>query len=257
MTAAALFVHTPAHLLVSRLPFLLNRSLQPEIACQEVQLEQLDFAQLAEAAQSLAASRLGTTLHAPFSGFNPGSRRKRIRNQSREVALQTLQLAASIGAQRIVFHPGLDPNATPQQRDFWLEQNILFWPEFISQAEAINCCLCLENIYEATPDILLQLFQELASPSFGHCFDIGHWNVFSSTTLNDWLDRMAPWLQHLHLHDNGGQQDEHLPIGQGSIDFSGLFAWLKTNRLAPTMTLEAHSLPDLEQSLSAIEQFIS
>jgi sugar phosphate isomerase/epimerase len=254
---SSLFVHTPAHLLLSRLPYLLNRDLQPEVACQEVRIDQLDFEQLAESAQSLAANGLGTTLHAPFSGFNPGSRRKRIRNQSREIALQTLQLAKTIGAQKIVFHPGLELGSIPQQLDFWLEQNILFWPEFIHQAESFNCCLCLENIYEVTPDILLQLFQEFASPSFGHCFDIGHWNVFSDTVLIDWLERMAPWLQHLHLHDNGGQQDEHLPIGQGSIDFAVLFAWLKAKGLQPTMTLEAHSLPHLDQSLSAIKQFLA
>ncbi len=66
---------------------------------------------------------------------------------------------------------------------------------------------------------------------------------------------MAPHLKHLHLHDNHGEQDEHLPIGQGYVPFSTLFKWLKTTQAPATMTLENHSLPDTERSLQAIQRY--
>ncbi len=53
MMASSLYIYTPAHLLPARLPFLLNRNLQPEVACQEVILEKLDFEQLGDCAQQL------------------------------------------------------------------------------------------------------------------------------------------------------------------------------------------------------------
>jgi sugar phosphate isomerase/epimerase len=28
---------------------------------------------------------------------------------------------------------------------------------------------------------------------------------------------MAPWLCHVHLHDNLGEEDQHLPLGMGNI----------------------------------------
>ena len=39
MTFSPLYIHIPAHLLPGRLSFLLNRKLQPEVACQETVLE--------------------------------------------------------------------------------------------------------------------------------------------------------------------------------------------------------------------------
>jgi len=253
---SALYVHIPAQLLTARLSFLLNRRLQPEIACQDISIDQLDLQQLGSCAATLAAEQLGTTLHAPFASFNPGSSRRRVRKYSWELARQSLQLAETIKAKKIIFHPGIPYGSSAKQLDFWLQQNLAFWPEFINMAEALNCCICIENIYETTPDSLLTLCRELASPNFGHCFDIGHWNIFGTTKQEYWLDQMAPWLRHLHLHDNCGKQDEHLPIGRGYAGFSTLFNWLKANDSNPTYTLEAHNLPDLDVSLAALERFL-
>jgi len=252
----ALFVHIPAQLLPARLNFLLNRRLQPEIACQEVTIDQLDFKQLEECAATLTAEGLGTSLHAPFTAFNPGSSRKRTRIYSWELAQKSLQLAKIIKAKKIVFHPGIPYASSGSQHDRWLQQNITFWPEFIAQAEALKSCICLENIYESAPDVLLQLCAEMASPWFGHCFDVGHWNIFGKVNLHHWLDQAAPWLRHLHLHDNCGEQDEHLPIGRGHASFSTLFEWLKETGCTPTFTLEAHNLPDLDISLAALDRYL-
>jgi len=86
------------------------------------------------------------------------------------------------------------------------------------------------------------------SPRLGHCFDVGHWNMFGQTALADWLARISSRLLHLHLHDNFGDSDAHLPIGQGNINFAALFARISEQPTLPSMTLEAHSPTDLELS---------
>lgn len=249
MNSSPLFIHIPAHVLPSRLPFLLNRKLQPEVACQDISLDKLDFGQLGGCADQLLAQGLSTTLHAPHSGFNPGSSRKRIRKLSHSMADKSLQLAEKLKARRIVFHPGLPFGCSGKKLDDWLERSTAFWPDFIARAEAIDCIICIENIYATTPDTFIRLLSAIDSPYMGHVFDIGHWNMFGTIKLNKWLEQTGPYLKHLHLHDNHGERDEHLAIGQGDVPFSELFSWLRTNSTPPTITLENHSLPNTEISL--------
>ena len=255
MISSSLYIYMPAHLLTARLPFLLNRKLQPEVACQEVLLEKLDFEELGDCATQLREHGLSTTLHAPFSGFNPGSSRKRIRNVSLKLADQSLSLAEKLQAKRIIFHPGLTYGSDREKLDTWLKNSLTFWPEFLARAAEFDCTICIENIYETTPDIFIDLLTAINSPQMGHVLDIGHWNIFATGKLLEWLNTTAPYLKHLHLHDNHGERDEHLPIGQGYVPFSTLFAWLKTAKVSPTITLENHSLPDTELSLQVIQQY--
>ncbi len=252
-----LFVHIPAQLLKSRLNFLLSRQLQPEVACQEVNIAKLDFDQLRACAAELADQGLATTLHAPFKGFDPGSAKPRLRKKAEQTCRLSLELAEALGAKRIVFHPGLPQGSNSNQQAEWLRNSLDFWPDYAAQAQQQKTIICLENIFESTPEPLFELLQGLDSAAFGHCFDIGHWNMFRSGTLNDWLNRMAPYLKHVHLHDNHGDSDEHLPIDQGQVCFADLFAWLKSSAKTPTMTLEAHNLQALESSLDAYSQLVN
>jgi sugar phosphate isomerase/epimerase len=252
MNVNPLYIHIPAHLLPSRLPFLLNRKLQPEVACQDISLDKLDFELLGDCAIQLSEQGLTTILHAPYSGFNPGSSRKRIRKLSHSIAEKSLLLAEKLKARRIVFHPGLPFGCSGKKLDDWLLHSVSFWPEFIARAKEIDCVICIENIYAATPETFFRLLSAIDSPYMGHVFDIGHWHLFGTTQLTTWLERLGPYLKHLHLHDNHGERDEHLAIGQGDIPFSELFNWLKDSSITPTMTLENHSLPNTEISLQSI-----
>ncbi len=140
-----------------------------------------------------------------------------------------MQLAQKLRARRVVFHPGLAFNSTAKDIESWLELNLTFWPEFIEQAREIDTVICLENIYETTPHIFVELLNSIDSPQLGHVFDIGHWNMFGTTGLLDWMESLAPYLHHFHLHDNHGERDEHLAVGHGVIPFSAVFDWLKNN----------------------------
>lgn len=255
--SANLYVHIPAQLLPTRLPFLLNRNLQPEVACQEVSIESLDLREMARCSEQLAEKGLTTTVHAPFAGFKPGSPKNRDQKKARTMCQRSLDLAAALQARVIVFHPGIPYRATPKQQAGWLQNCLDFWPEFIAQAELLGVFIAIENIYEPSPEIFLSLFQGLNSPAFGHCFDIGHWNIFSETSLSDWFAQLGPHTRHIHLHDNNSRQDEHLPIGAGQIDFQALFDEVRRLPQPPSITLEAHKLPELEVSLKAVQQYLA
>lgn len=251
-----LYVHTPAQLLSARMPFLLNRHLQPEVACQEVSIEKLDLVLMKSCAEQLTNLQLRSTVHAPFSGFNPGSPKTRLRKTAHNMCQQSLQLAEALGANCIVFHPGIPYQATPQVRDKWLTNALNFWPEYIAQAKQLGTVMTVENIYESGSDVFEQLFDELGCEHFGHCFDIGHWNIFAQQPLDDWFQKLGKQIKHLHLHDNLGESDQHLPIGSGNIDFTTLFQQVADLSQKPSMTLEAHQLSDLETSLQQIQPYL-
>lgn len=251
-----LFVHTPAHLLDSRLNFLITRKLQPEVACQEVCIQDLDWNEMRDCAGTLESNNLATTLHAPFAGFNPGSPKRRIRTRAHQVCQDSILLAELLGARRIVFHPGIAYQAPNKSLVSWLKHALLFWPDYIEMAAERNIVLCLENIYERSADLFAELFSKIGCEYFGHCFDVGHWNIFSAQSLSDWFKLLGKHVVHVHLHDNLGEADQHLPLGSGNIDFNLLFNQLGELNRSPTLTLEAHKLADLELSLTQLQRYL-
>lgn len=85
--------------------------------------------------------------------------------------------------------------------------------------------LAIENTPWHSPDQFNELFallraaQELPFGQLGMCFDMGHANLCAATR-NDYLgflDRLAPHVPiiHLHLHENWGDADSHLPLFTG------------------------------------------
>lgn len=251
-----LHVHMPLGQLKKRLRWLLKNQLQPEIACQGNELDKIDHGFLCNIGTQLAEEQLHVTIHAPFFDLNPGTHDLAIETITRRRFTQTLDVAESLQAKLIVFHPGYDRWRYDRQPDLWHEQSLLFWPPLIERAAKIGCVMTLENIFEEIPDTLIRLLDQLNSPWLGHCFDVGHWKLFSDTPLEEWFAVLGRHTRHIHLHDNRGKADEHLPIGQGSIDFHGLFDQIATLDFTPSMTLEAHVLKDLKKSLLAVRPFL-
>lgn len=253
-----LHVHVPARQLEETLPFLLDRRLQPEVAFKGPDLDEIPGTRLRDAGRRLASAGLAVTVHAPFHDLNPGALEPMVRDVTRHRLAQTLAAAEQLGARLIVVHPGYDTWKYGGQDHLWLEQSLSFWPPLLAAAGDAGIVLALENIFEVHPRLLAALLDQFDSPSIGHCFDVGHWRLFAgAVTLTEWFSALAHRTVHLHLHDNRGTGDDHLPIGEGDIDFATLFRLVAALPKAPTMTLEAHSREALLRSLSAVEAFRS
>jgi phosphoglucan,water dikinase len=113
--------------------------------------------------------------------------------------------------------------------------------------------LSIENTPHHTPEHFNELFAKLRaldSPQtihVGMCLDLGHANLCAATR-NDYLqfyDRLDPHLPliHLHLHENWGDSDSHLPLftGPSACDDSGvrgLVARLKKRNYSGLIILE-------------------
>jgi sugar phosphate isomerase/epimerase len=247
-----LHAHLPWQRCKEFLDDILALGLAPEIAFKGPDLDSLPAGQLAEVGRRLAATGRRPTVHAPFFDLSPGAMEPRVRQVTLERLTQALQAAGAIGAQLMVVHPGYDRWRYPNLAAAWTEHATTTFEPLAILASQLDCRLALENIYEETPATLCGLVNRLDSPWFGHCFDIGHWRLFGSTPQAEWLAAIAPRLLHLHLHDNHGRGDDHLPVGEGSIDFAPLQDCLSTLPQPPSVTLEAHDPASLRRSLANI-----
>jgi len=83
-----------------------------------------------------------------------------------------------------------------------------FANEIIKMAESGNIKLCLET---GQLPILKKLSEKFDSLSY--CLDVGYANLDQQFSFKQYVDELAPRVAHLHLTDNYGQIDDHVPPG--------------------------------------------
>lgn len=243
----------PYHLLNKYLEMILRQKLNLEIYFHHWALENLDKIQCAETAKVLTGAGLKITFHAPFMDLRPGALDDKIRRTTVDRIKQVFDLAPCFNPIKIVCHASFDERYYVFGDDLWLESSVKTWKEFIALAGDMDTVIALENVYEKDPVILRRLFETLSSERICFCFDTGHFNVFSYEPLHVWLKELGKYLGHVHLHDNFGKNDEHLPVGCGTFPFAEFFRSLQKMQTAPTVTLEAHHPDNLWKSLNNIQ----
>lgn len=193
-----------------------------ELALRGNDLDELPPAALRRFRAYLDETGLPCLVHAPFVDLNPGSADRAVREAALARHGAAMDLSAELGAAHVVFHTGYRPDpASGRERSFWSWAAETFAALAARAPRGELPFILLENTRETTPDPLVKLRDAVGSRA-GFCLDPGHANVVSELPLGDWVDAFAPHLVELHLHDNHGQRDEHLPCGEGTVDWTAL-----------------------------------
>ncbi len=250
-------VNIPFPMLMKNLDLILESGFQPEIYFSSHVLDRLDQKDVQKASQKLRQKDIPLTFHAPFMDLNPGAVDEKIREVTVTRFRQVMDLAPWFTPKSIVVHPGYDRFRYDGDVDLWLENSLLTWKPLVEQAANLSVRLAVENVFDETPAILKRLFSALQSPYVGYCLDTGHGHLFSAVPLEEWIEELGPWLIEAHLHDNHGTMDDHLPVGQGKINFAALFATLNRKNLAPILTIEPHQLEHLAPTLQGLAKYLS
>jgi len=249
-------VNIPFPMLAENVFSILEMGIQPEIYFSAQILDHLSWGEAEKIAQQLKEKKLSITFHAPFMDLNPGAVDTLIRQVTLWRFHQVMDLVPLFSPRTIIFHPGYDRFCYDDDVDLWLEKSLLTWRPLVKMAEKLSVRLAVENVFEENPSILHKLLQAINSPFFGYCLDTGHGHIFSPVALGQWVEILAPYLLEIHLHDNHRQADEHLPLGQGLIDFAALFSALRAHQLQPILTIEPHLKEHLLPNLQALKKFI-
>lgn len=170
-----------------------------------------------------AAGQSGMTfsLHASIADTNIAALNPRMREATVMELMTELECAASMDIDTVTIHPGIISLSVPGTRDR-------------SIAAARESCrmldraakefgvehVCIENM----PRFPIMLGIEPAEleaivdgTDLGITFDIGHANT--SGHIDDMIDTFGDRIANIHIHDNNGDADSHLTIGDGNIDF--------------------------------------
>ena len=175
-------------------------------------------------------------LHAPFAELCPAAIDPLVRAVTRRRFLQAAALAKRYGAEKMVVHSGFIPLV--YYPEWFAPQSAAFWREFLNDVDGLT--LCVENVMETSPDALRQIAEQVNDPRLRICFDVGH-AFCQSGELAPWLDALAPYSSHVHLHNNHGSFDEHLGLPDGTLDMAAVIRQLEALAPQATYTLEVRS----------------
>lgn len=229
--------------------------INPEIGLDGDALYTFSRQDFLDRAQFLHDKGLRCTLHAPFHDMLPGARDKYILQAVRDKLRRCFALIEIFKPRSVVCHLGYLDCVHSYDPDQWLATSLETWREMLAVAAEHTTPIMFENTYESGPRIHKTVLAALDSPFARFCLDVGHLLAFAHAGLHDWLAALGPWLGQLHLHDNHGFRDDHLPVGRGDFDFPALFSYLKSEKIKPIITLEPRSESDLWVSLNELDRF--
>ncbi len=195
------------------------------------------FAQADAAVRRELARTDRAAFHLPFNELCPAAIDPRARRLAWERYRQGIALAGAYGINRLVVHSGYIPLV--YDKTWFAERSVEFWTEFLREVPA-DALLCMENVMENEPGLLLEIIRRVDDPRLRLCLDVGHANSSASNVpVSEWIDCCAPYLSHVHLHNNEGDRDLHAPLGTGTIDMEKCLTELVCKAPGSTLTIES------------------
>lgn len=249
-------VHVPFQTLTERFDDLLGAGVNPEIYLDGEHLDFFDPQTLIEIKEAFRDKGLNITMHGPYLDLNPGSLDESTRRLTIEKYSLALEAASYLEPSTIVLHAGYDERRFGGNSALWLEQSMRTWPAFVKEAEKIGTVIAAEHIFEKTPHTLKALVESIGSPNFGVCIDTGHLNVFANRDTEGWLRELGPYIAEVHMHDNSGGHDEHLPIGDGLINFRLFLMLLRRYAKDPVYTIEPHGEDNIWRAIKTVRELL-
>jgi sugar phosphate isomerase/epimerase len=252
-----LFVNVPYRMVEKNMERAVGLSIGLEVYLDNHLIEEIDMGQVKELSAKLRDHKIPCTVHAPFMDLSPGGYDRSIRKITRDKLKKSAEVANLFEARACVCHPGYDKWRFDGNEQLWLDGSIETWEEVLGAADK-DLPIVVENIFEETPATFSALFDYFKEKNLWFCFDSGHFNLFSKVSLDDWLAPLKKRIREMHLHDNHGAFDDHLPIGSGSFPFRELKAFLRQTEMKEIIfTVEPHSEGTVVDSIKRLKEFLS
>ncbi|MFH0796583.1 MAG: TIM barrel protein [Candidatus Omnitrophota bacterium] len=131
--------------------------------------------------------------------------------------LDSLDVCRKMGASSLTIHLGTHPD---KEEGLRIAAGVFGRSAILYEKSHID--ICLENHYPydyknmndlgGTLSEFLFIFNKVCSPALKFCLDYGHANM-SNNTL-EFIQKLHPYLGLVHIADNHGLADEHLPWPQ-------------------------------------------
>jgi sugar phosphate isomerase/epimerase len=241
-----------------------------EIFCSRSHFDYGNKAEVQEMARALGDNRLTlASLHAPTSRDLSATREggqplsicevERVRRiEAMDELKRAIDVAEELPFSRMTFHMGGPrENADSRKRDAAFSS----LEHLILHAGHRGVTICVENTTSemGAPSYLRAFVNETRLAGLRFNFDIGHAHLADGAEENRVADGFAPMRElvaGVHVHDNHGDKDEHLPPYDGTIDWSAAVELWKTapeKNLPLTLELKEKIGPEAPSTQGQLE----
>ena len=179
-----------------------------------------------ELGEYLESHEMLIQIHAPLSDINLAAASPLVHDAVIKEMVLAMKSASNLGVKVMTLHPGF---RTPLYRKASQVRERTRDTLKILEREALdrNIRLALENMpltFITVGREPWELEEMTEGLEIGWCFDVGHANT--TGTIDAFLKEKKRFAN-IHIHDNMGKDDEHLPIGEGTVDWKKVLSELK------------------------------
>ncbi|MBM4250066.1 MAG: sugar phosphate isomerase/epimerase [Euryarchaeota archaeon] len=194
-------------------------------------------------------------VHAPLSDINIASFSDRVRQASMAEVLETVRISGELGVACVTVHPGLvSPTSS---MDIGRVRALV--REAARELSGASVEHGVPVAFENMPRMKWLAFREPAEllevvegTELGICFDAGHANTCGNT--ENWLELRDRFIN-VHLHDNRGERDEHLGLGEGTVPLGRILGALKGSYKG-TYVIESNDLSQGVRSRDILKDWL-
>ena len=196
----------------------------------------------------LESYNLKYTIHSPFMDVNIATLQDKSRLNSIQQIKDSIDLANKINAEAVVVHPGL---ASFLAKKYFLDKVYNIANESIKEIGEYGDDLGVLTTIENMPTFDAMIYQNLedlnellVSLDMAMTLDIGHANHAGYPPEAMYFDS----IKHMHAHDNFGDDDAHLTLGEGSIQLNSIINDFEKNNYDGIYIIEVNDFDSIKKS---------
>ncbi|MCL2477973.1 MAG: sugar phosphate isomerase/epimerase [Treponema sp.] len=190
-----------------------------------------------------------TQCHMPYYNFAAPDG---IDTEFDELVRRSITIASMLGARWIVGHPATAWGEANMPKAS-AKANIAYFSPLVDLGQKLGIGIAIENMadfkdwpgpraYCATAEELCELTDSFRSEYAGICWDFGHANLMYKDQ-NPCLRTIGKRLRAVHVHDNHGINDDHLPVFFGTIKWEQLMQTLREIGYTGELSFEVKRIP--------------
>ena len=196
------------------------------------------------------------SIHAPICDVNVAALSDCMREASINEIVRTAEMAADLDIRLLTVHPGLYSLSVAGLEAHTIEIAKDSMRYLDRAAEEYGVTMAIENM-PSMPYFVgrtaAQLAEIIEGTGLSVCFDIGHANLTGQ--IDAMIDMFGDRIANIHIHDNRGDADSHMTIGEGSIDFPRVLRRL--SGCGANYIIESKSFDSAVESQSRLDRLLS
>ncbi|MFP4686773.1 MAG: sugar phosphate isomerase/epimerase family protein [bacterium] len=195
-------------------------------------------------------------VHPPARGvWNIAAKAREDREKALALLKKILDNLLQLGVEKMVLHPGEHRPAAALAAQDALKCSAESINILLDYMAGRNQQLCVEN---TLPHHIggsleeLSWLDEQTGKRFSFTLDTSHASL-GREKIGDYVKYFGSRLRHTHLSDNFGSHDDHLPPGDGAVDFPPLLRLISQNSFLDYWMLEVLEAPGVKRLPDLIE----